>query len=194
MTVASTPLCGFGLTADSFEVVSPERTSGRAKEFAYKCGEADESVTRDVTLDRLSLIEPPVSGGAILIETASGASDADLCSGRGLTGAATLPHRFLQFEVYGPAHYWVLGLGFAPQYRFEFDFIRSMEDRGEEGLLLHMQKRQKGDGWDAASTRGQLYDLTIIPHGGDRIEIPELAATFVRCKPSDPIGAGMHRW
>ena len=36
--------------------------------------------------------------------------------------------------------------------------------------------------------RGKTYDLTVIPRG-NRIEIPELATIFVRCKPGDQFGA-----
>ena len=69
-----------------------------------------------------------------------------------------------------------------------------VEDRGDKGLVLHMQAHLKpfhGSGWDVEAVRGEKYDLTIIPHG-NRIEIPEFGTTFVRCGPADK-GVGMGR-
>jgi hypothetical protein len=142
------------VSPDELQMLSLEGAPEHATQFAYKCGEADVSVTRGVSLDRLALIEPPITGGEGLLGVVPGVADADLCKGHVLTGAAALKHRFLQFELYGPVHYWVLGLGFSPQHKFEFDFVRSVEDRGEKGLISICKPARKG------------ADGTLLQRGG----------------------------
>jgi hypothetical protein len=180
------------LAADRLELLPAQ---GSKSQIAYKCGEPDLSVTSDVSLERLSAIAPPISGSTTLLAQMPGVSDDNLCTGRNVPYGPGIKHRSLQFELYGPAHYWLFGWEFWPEHKFAFDFVRSVEDRGDKGLILHMQEHlEKGDGWDVEAARGKTYDLTVLSRGDDHVEIPELATTFVRCKPTDRTGAGMARW
>jgi hypothetical protein len=155
--------------------------------IAYRCGAADFAVNSSVTMEALAVLTPSLSGSQGFPEVEPGVSDEDLCQGRG-------KGRWLQFELLGPVHYWVFGRGPWPEHRLEFDFVRSVRQLDPHALKLGMQERlAKGEGWDAAESRGKNYELTVIDHGA-RIEIPELSATFARCKPDDPGGVGMHRW
>ena len=177
---------------DRLERMTPD-TSGAPSQTLYKCGNADLSVDASVGPDRLALVSPPVTGGWSLAATRPGITDADICKGTAPYVAGGPEPKSLQIELLGPDHYFVFGWGFWPEHRLAFDFVRGVEDRGKNGLLLHMQEHlEKGDGWDGPEARGKLYDLTILDRGS-RIEIPELGASFVRCQPADPASAGMHR-
>ncbi|HEY1613053.1 MAG TPA: hypothetical protein VGF97_05075 [Rhizomicrobium sp.] len=162
------------------------------RRVAYKCGEADLSVNAGVSPDSLAKLSPPVTGGWSFPAAIPGVRDEDLCNGRG----ANLQERWraggIQFELYGPVHYWAFGL--LPAHKLAFDFVRSIKEKGNGTFVMQMQERiEKGTGWDVPESRGKTYQLTIIDHGG-RIEIPELATSFVRCKEGDGASAGMHRF
>jgi hypothetical protein len=191
------------LTAGRLEFLStPGATPSRVIQTGYKCGEPDKSVTAGIRDDRLALIAPSVSGGFSLTAEIAGYSDDDLCQGR-IPEEKLHDAAWLQFELHGPDHYWVFGMhwGRFPRFPFKsggpghfFDFVRRVEDRGDKGLVLHMQAHLnvQAGGWDVAAARGERYDLTIIPHG-NRIEIPEFGTTFVRCSLTDKAGEGMGR-
>jgi hypothetical protein len=185
------------LASDRFEMLpASEAAATRAvamnqsPQIAYKCGAPDLSVNADLSFERLASITPPISGGGAFVAAIPGASDEDLCQGRAPKPELRLGHKWIQFELFGPVHYWVFGWGVGRV----FDFVRSVEDKGNGVLVLHMQENLfKGDGWDVEASRGKSYQLTLIDHGG-RIEIPELSATLVRCKATDPVSGGMRRW
>jgi len=180
------------LTADSFEILQTNADASR--QIAYKCGEANHSVTTGVGFDSLARLASPASGASAFPATIPGVSDSDRCEGHALQPKEILSAKSIQFEVFGPVHYWVFGWGFWPDHKLGYDFIRSIEDKGNGVLVLHMQEHlDKGAGWDVEASQGKSYVLTVIDHG-DHIEIPELSASFVRCKPSDPGSLGMHRW
>ena len=94
-------------------------------------------------------------------------------------------------------HYWVLGWGFSPAQQSErkmaFDLVRKAERIDERTLKLKIQERSIRQGWDVPGDLGKTYDLTVIDRGG-RIEIPELSASFVKCKQGEAGSAGMRRW
>jgi hypothetical protein len=187
------------LTSDRFEMLPASEAAAAAAaasnnppQIAYKCGAPDLSVNADVSFERLASIAPPVSGAGKFAAAIPGVSDEDLCLGR-MPLEQILKAKSLQFELFGPVHYWVFG-PVSSEHKLIFDFVRSVEDKGNGVLVLHMQENlHKGDGWDVEASRGKSYQLTIIDRGG-RIEIPELSASLVRCKSTDPRSAGMHRW
>lgn len=162
----------------------------------YRCGRPDTSVTGSVPMSELSVLTPQVTGSLGLAEAIPGVSDADFCQGNVPPDKRPKSPRWLQFELLGPVHYWVLGNVVTPR-KIEFDYVRGVErfaTASEHGLKLRMQEHTGGgDGWDVPESRGRFYDLTIIERGS-RIEIPELSATFVRCDTGSPVSAGMHRW
>jgi hypothetical protein len=166
------------------------------KVTAYRCGSPDRTVTGSLPIGELSALTPPVTGSLALAEAIPGVSDADLCQGNVPADRRPKSPRWLQFELLGPVHYWVIGSGFGPAHKLEFDFVRRV-DRfaagSEHGLKLRMQEHVGGDGWDVPEPRGKTYDLTVIERGS-HFEIPELSATFVRCDLAAPTGLGMHRW
>lgn len=165
------------------EILPPEGKTGPAQ-TAYRCGEPDRSVTDTMSPDSLGLL----SQG--LVATIPGVADADICAGK----VRNPPWKLIQTEVYGPVHYWILGMGFQPLHRFSFDFIRSIRQIDAHTIKLEMQEHlEKGDGWDVAESRGATYELTVIDTGA-RLVIPELSTSFVKCTANQPGSGGMHRW
>jgi hypothetical protein len=149
--------------------------SNKPPKIAYKCGAADLSVNAGVSFERLASMTPPISGSGVFAAAIPGVPDEVLCQGRPEA-------KWLGFELFGPVHYWVFGTAFLHDHQLWFDYVRSVEDKGDGVLVLHMQENlHKGDGWDVEASRGKSYQLTLIDRGG-RIEIPELSASFVRCK------------
>ena len=167
--------------------------------IAYRCSSPDLSVNNSVTISDLALLTPNITLSQGFPEAASEVSDRDLCSGEGNDASKTRNRPWLQFELLGPVHYWVVGLGFGPEQRakhkLELDLIRKIQRIDEHSLKLSIQERQPGKskGWDVVENMGRSYDLTIIDRGG-RIEIPELSATFVRCEANEPGGVGLRRY
>jgi hypothetical protein len=171
-------------------------TTPAAVDSAYRCGDPDPSVNAAVSFEKLATMVPPVSGGYAIMKAIPGVPDTDLCQGKVGPEFRQQGQKqpWLQLELYGPVHYWILGFNFPSNDRHVFDYVRTVKDAGDHTLKLEMQEHlEKGDGWDVPESRGKLYELTLIDHGG-RIEIPELATTFVKCKPTDPASLGVHRW
>jgi hypothetical protein len=167
------------VSRDQMESLPPEGKTGPAAAM-YRCGNADPSVTADVSAEQLAAFFPPATGGTALIPTVPGTSDADICARK-----VDHPKGFLQIEPYGPVHYWVMGK--FEKRAFEFDVIRTIRPAGPHSLKLDMQTRKNGGGWDTPDARGDTYTLTLVDTGG-HIEIPEFNTSFVKCAP------GMHRW
>jgi hypothetical protein len=181
------------MAPDRFEILPASESeaaaaaaSNKPPEIAYKCGAPDLSVNAGVSFERLASITPPISGSGAFAAAVPGVADEDLCQGR--TPNQRPGAKWLSFELFGPVHYWVFGTPFLHDHQLWFDYVRSVEDKGNEVLVLRMQENlHKGDGWDVEASRGKSYQLTLINRGG-RIEIPELSASFVPC------GAEMRRW
>ncbi len=171
----------------------PESDARGESQFAYRCGGPDLSVNASTTMAQLALLTPVLSGSQAFPAVEPGVADADLCKGQDV-GAESRDRRELQFELLGPVHYWVFGVGSSPEQSIEFDFVRSVTQLDAHTLKLAMQKHlANGEGWDVAKARGKTYTLTVIDRGG-RIEIPELSTSFVRCRPEESGSSGMHRW
>jgi hypothetical protein len=173
------------LAPDRFEMLPSSEAaaaaaSNKPPEIAYKCGAPDLSVNAGVSFERLASITPPTSGSGAFAAVIPGMPDEDLCQEH--TPKQRPEAKWLGFELFGPVHYWVFGRAFLHDHQLWFDYVRSVEDKGDGVLALHMQENlHKGDGWDVEASRGKSYQLTLIDRGG-RIEIPELSASFVRCK------------
>ena len=167
----------------------PEQPPDTKAQTAYACGEPDRSVNAGVDFSRLAALTPPINGGWAFPAVVDGVSDADVCAAKLPRPSLMMERKWIQFELLGPVHYWVLGFGLP--HRLEYDYVRSVEARGADTLVLHMQTHQKGAGWDNRAAGGDKFDLTVIDRGS-RIEIPELATSFVRCKPGQLGSAGLH--
>ncbi|HEX4507036.1 MAG TPA: hypothetical protein VH722_15000 [Alphaproteobacteria bacterium] len=180
------------LPPDRIEFLSENKEAATA----YRCGSPDGRVTGALPMSALSPLTPPVSGSLGLAEAIPGVSDADFCQGNVPPDKRQKSPRWLQFELLGPVHYWVLGSISTPR-KIEFDYVRRVEPfvtASQHGLKLRMQEHiAGGDGWDVPESRGRFYDLTAIERGS-RVEIPELSATFVRCDIGSPLSRGIHRW
>ena len=78
--------------------------------------------------------------------------------------------------------------------RVEFDYIRRITQVDDHSLKLVLQEHSHtGKGWDPPGASGRTYEWTVIDRG-ERVEIPEIGVTFVRCRRDDPLGPGAHRW
>jgi hypothetical protein len=165
----------------------------RAPEIAYRCGDPDRTVTSGVTTERLAAILPPISGGWAYPAAVPGVPDAEVCQGKGIPRSEAFTHAYLQLELYGPVHYWIIAYNVRRGKRMViYDFVRSVTTPGEHILKLKMQAHlEAGDGWDVPKSRGETYDLTVIDRG-NRIEVPEFNETFLRCDETESLG--MHRW
>jgi hypothetical protein len=184
------------LAPDRFETLPvTEAAAARAAatnqppEIAYKCGAPNLSVNADVSVEKLMSL---TSGEWTFLEAIPGVSDEDQCQGHGTTPGQSLGSKWIQFELLGPVHYFVFGRRLKPDHKLNFDYVRSIEDKGNGVLVLNMQQHLGGNGWDVEASRGKTYQLTLIDRGG-RIEIPELSGSLVRCKSTDPASGGMRR-
>lgn len=153
-------------------------------EEVYRCGSPNRAVTGDIPLATLSLLTPPISGAEGLLEIWPGESDHDVCQGVTNSPDPSVRRRWLQIELLGPAHFWVFGDGFSRDYPLDFDRVESVSQQGASTLKLAMRVGAWG--------RGKRYELTAH-FVDDRVEIPELNATFVRCRPDEKGSWGMHR-
>ncbi len=183
------------LGPDRIELTHPSNDGpAHPSEIAYRCGDPDFSVNGSVSPKGLASISQVLSGGWSSPVAVPGASDSDICQGRVREPADAkgwTKHRSIQFELYGPVHFWIMAWDFWPEHKIAFDFIRSIRQIDEHTFKLAMQEHlEKGDGWDVPESRGKTYELTIMDKG-TRFEIPELSATFVRCKPEDSASFGM---
>lgn len=166
----------------------------RKSEIAYRCGDVVTGVDDDVPLDLLEKLTPPTTGSAAFIQVQPGVSDTDVCEHpERLDPKKALSLNFLQFELLGPAHYFVFGYNFKPKRNPEFDIVRRVRRIDDHTLQLQMQTHVQGQGgFDAPASRGELYTLTVIDRG-TRFDIPELGTAFIHCAPDKQPG-GMHRW
>jgi hypothetical protein len=172
---------------------NPAQTPG----IAYRCGDPGLSVNDTVSMADLSLLTPNLTLSRGFPAAEPGISDRDLCNGK-TTDPLKRSH-WLQFELLGPVHYWVLGMGFSREERakhnLQLDFVRKVQRIDEHTLKLTVQERLPtvSKSWYAAENTGKAYDLTIIDRG-KRIEILELSETFVRCEANEPRSIGLHRY
>ncbi len=145
----------------------------------YRCEEMPTTVNRTVSPKALGRITPIVSGSGVLIQILPGWNESDMCDDANLQGSEAL-----QFEIYGPVHFWIFGKLQNPHRVFEFDAIRSIVSVGKNTISMRLHSWHP----EHRPTRGD-YTLILIEHGS-RIEIPELSASFVQCQNE----LGMHRW
>jgi len=175
---------------DSFELL-PEAEGGKAKaQTAYRCARPDRVVTQAVPATALALLTPNLSGSQGFVEIKPGEDERAVCRGG---GSAVEPRGWLQFDVLGPVHYWLMGQSPAQGRGFDFDLIQSVRMADARTLVLSMSERAKnGEGWRASADPRKQYVLTVIDKGG-RIDIPELSASFARCNADEAGSLGMHR-
>lgn len=182
------------LKPDRLELLRKTGESEDAPQFAYRCGRPNLSVTKSAPAAALSLLTPDLSGSQGFPEIRSGENERAVCNGRGPKPPDQTRRRWLQFELIGPAHYWVFGQGFGSKRPLDFDIVRSVRELDPHTVRLQMQERAKiGQEWDPPGGWGRRYRLTVIDKGGT-IVIPELSASFVRCNADEVGSLGMGRW
>lgn len=180
----------------------PIRNDGKGSEqvssIAYRCGAPDRSVNASLSTTDLALLTPNLTLSRSFPVVEPDMSDRDLCNGK-RPDRKRWSSRWIQFELLGPVHYWVLGVGIhregSEKASIEFDLVRKVQRVDERTLKLTIQERipvKKSKGWDNTENMGKTYDLTVINRGG-RIEVPELSTIFVQCEANEPRGYGMHR-
>ncbi|NOT39404.1 MAG: hypothetical protein HOP13_02825 [Alphaproteobacteria bacterium] len=171
-----------GKDRDAFSIVHIDRNNGAAPTalgpmMAYRCGAPDQVVSGDVPTEMLQVLTPlNVRPGpwalAVFFEQQPGVPSAEQCTHR------DRDRRMLFFEVFGPVHYFVTGVGFKS--RFDFAAIREIRKVGGHTLALTVIDRPTGkDKWGSGVT-GDVETLTI-ELDEPRIHIAELDATFIRC-------------
>jgi len=158
-------------------------------ETAYRCGEPDRTVNDSIRPEVLAAFIPPTTRGGLLRAAIPGVPDADICQGK----IASSEDKFLDVEIYGPVHYWIIGKGFTPPHRFDIDHIRSIRQIDAHTLKLEMQETvATGNGWNAPQPRSAHYELTLI-NTGTRLDVPELKTSFVKCWAGEPRNTGSPR-
>lgn len=160
---------------------------------AYRCGAPNHDVNGDMPMDALRPLTPEITGAVGFPAAIDGVSDEDICTGRGYVERlrSGVSEAWIQFELLGPVHYWVIGQYLKRAGRsVEFDYVRAVQQAGPNTLKLRMQEHvgSRG-GWDWSPT-GAFYELTVVIKER-HIDIPELAMSFIRCEPPS---RGMHRW
>jgi hypothetical protein len=173
-------------------VPAPGRFPRRAAEIAARCGVPDRGVTAGVSTAQLAALSPPISGGWGYPEAIDGVDDADVCAGKAAAGPPAIDRASLQFELYGPVHYWIFGMNVRRgKHMAIYEYVRSVRAVDDRVLKLTMQTHlEAGAGWDVPESRGEIYEITVID-SGSRIEIPEFHKIFIRCDPAQ--SPGMHR-
>jgi hypothetical protein len=169
--------------------LAPQRDGAvRSPEIIHRCGSPNRSVNATVSMDVLRLLTPEITGSAGFPLTIEGVADSEICEGRYLENLpAGVAQGVIQFEVLGPARFWVMLHGLYKPRKIVFDHVLRVRVAGPGILKLDMQQQMRGAGWNAG---GATYELTIL-NKGDRFEIPEIGQTFLRC---DSRLRGMHRW
>jgi len=124
-----------------------------------------------------------VGVGPIFVQKLENASDESTCDGRSELSGKT--PGWLYFELYGPLHYHVMGQGFGG--KFDLWPIKTIRSDGPKRLAFDLVDRERGgDSW-GPGVRGASFKMTVILDGL-YIRIPELDATFVRCRRDAPNG------
>lgn len=163
------------LPPDRVEVLSEKTgTADGPASIAYRCAPPDRNLSQDVPDRLLSVLTWPKSGTAIFVEPGAGMSDAETCNPSGSGW-----RRWLQFEVIGPVHAYVLGKGFDS--KFDLSPIRSVRALDGHRLAIDLQewRHDRPPHWEAGA-RAKTFTLTA-DWDGRRLHIPELDAQFVRC-------------
>lgn len=177
------------LSADQIElreIAAGDRSEAqKPPTILYRCGAPDWRVNAGVSKELLAVLtstEPKVVG---FIEPADGASDAETCSPRpdkpnDATARPTGHH--LQFEVFGPVHYYVFGMigDHSWDSKLELAPIRAIRTIDKRTMRLEILDRRGGSGTWSGGGGLQPYTMTIV-WDGRRIYIPEMGKSFVRC-------------
>lgn len=147
--------------------------------FAYRCDRPNWTVTNDLSVDMERILTSPATGTTLFVEVGPRLTDTLICRTAG--DESLKPRlRWLQFEIIGPVHYYVFGVGFG--HKLDLQPIRSVRPIDNHTFAIEVQERSPSAGglaWDPGS-QSKLFALTAI-WDGSRLRIPELGASFVRC-------------
>ena len=152
-------------------------------QMLYRCGGPDKAFSRGVSTDVLRVLTNSDMPNRSFVEVEPGRSDLDACTPKHENGIPLEPH-WIWFEVFGPAHFFVMGsLG-----RVDADVRRQLDlsplvairSTGEHSLRLDgLERLEGGHGWNGGSqVKPFHYD---IDWSGDHIHIAQLDASFVDC-------------
>jgi hypothetical protein len=168
------------LGTNEAEVLS---TRNRPPDKLQRCAASGQSIAEGVSDANLFALSPTLTGGQGFLQVLSGETPADVCEGK------VKPHDpdgqdrgSVQFELIGPSHFWALFFGDTVRTVYGYSTILSAQEIASDTVQISMRN------WEG----GAPVTLTIRV-GADRIEIPELQATFARCRPDQSTSLGMHR-
>ncbi len=161
---------------DSFEMMARD---GKPGPKWRRCPAVENPVASDVSDANLFALTPAISGAQGFPEFWPGEMPADICEGK--AAPDTFQHRRhgLQFELIGPTHYWTMSdMDQIP----DFSSVRSARQVAADTLHLALYN------WAHGAT--VEFDVRIA---ADHIDIPQLGASFARCRPDQDTSLGMHR-
>jgi hypothetical protein len=117
----------------------------------------------------------PATGTTLFVEPQHDETDKETCNSFESHRAL----RWLQFEVLGPVHYYVFGMGFKG--KFDLQPIRSVRAIDAHTFAIEVLDRFAGGprAWDPGAY-AKPFKLTV-DWDGNKLRIPELDAIFVRC-------------
>jgi hypothetical protein len=169
--------------------VVPE-IKGRPPVKLQRCTTQIRPIAEGVSDANLFALTPTYSGGQGFPEVLSGEAPTDVCEGKVKSPSRPFERGTVQFELIGPSNFWAMFyvLGWEPGRKravLGFSTILSARQVAADTVQLSM-RRWEGEG-------GAPTNLTVRI-GVDRIEIPEIQATFARCKPDQKSSLGMGRW
>jgi len=156
-------------------------------EVLYRCGAPDRAVNAGVALEQLQVLTSPKSTEIAFREALDGASDAESCEDeRHGDKPSRRNEHWLQFEVFGPVHFYLMGTIGDPAWhsKLELSPIRSITAINAKTMKLEILERLPGGhGWSGGA-QVRPYTLTVV-WDGRHIIIPEMNKTFVRCRTID---------
>jgi hypothetical protein len=129
----------------------------------------------------LFALTPTYSGAQSFPQVFIGETPAAVCEGKVKPPTNDQERGWAQFELIGPSNFWAIFFGVGDF--SDFAAILSAHQVAADTVNLSLRS------WETdKKTR------VAVRIGADRIDIPELHATFARCRPDQDASLGMRRW
>jgi hypothetical protein len=178
------------LASDRVEIYGPsssDKSDADADEGVtlYKCGGPDHSVNQSVPTSELRILTSNLPELVSFLEVVPGLTDEEICLARRKDPKAPTDsfrgNHWLQFEAFGPVHYFVMGNIGDKAWSSKLDLapIHSIVSVSKNSLQLIILERIAGDGsWLGGTVKPYTMDVVW---DGRQIFIPQMNKSFVRC-------------